>query len=47
MQRENSRIKVKKGDVLQITHISFSPRRITYDNQAYLADHAANTTMPP
>jgi TonB-linked SusC/RagA family outer membrane protein len=29
-------IKVKKGDVLQITHVSFSPRRITYDNQGTL-----------
>jgi TonB-linked SusC/RagA family outer membrane protein len=29
-------LKVKKGDVLQITHISFSPRRITYDNQTHL-----------
>lgn len=29
-------IKVKKGDVLQITHVSFSPRTITYDSQRQL-----------
>src|SRR6185503_18938849 len=29
-------IKVKKGDVLQITHISFAGRRITYDAQTTL-----------
>jgi TonB-linked SusC/RagA family outer membrane protein len=29
-------IKVKKGDVLQISHVSFSSRKITYDNQGTL-----------
>ncbi len=29
-------IKLKKGDVLQVTHISFSQRKITYDNQGTL-----------